>query len=263
MHATVMIFFVIIPWLTGAFGNFLIPLHDRRTRHGVPEAQHDVATGSCGPPSSSSSLSFFVEGGAAGIGWTSYPTLSSAAMPAGSGIGSPAAPTAGTGPDPLAAVAALRRHLVDDGLGQLHHDHHQHARPGMTLFRMPMTDLGHVHHRHPAGVRPARPDRRPDPAAARQDHRHHVLPARPRPGVRQLAHRPRRRPAAALAAPVLVLLAPRRLHHDPAGDGHGLRHHLHLRPQAALRLPADGLRHRRHRGPRASSSGATTCSSAA
>src|SRR6266702_2090014 len=26
MHATIMIFFVIIPWLTGAFGNFLIPL---------------------------------------------------------------------------------------------------------------------------------------------------------------------------------------------------------------------------------------------
>src|SRR3954467_12455743 len=25
MHASVMIFFVIIPWLTGAFGNFLIP----------------------------------------------------------------------------------------------------------------------------------------------------------------------------------------------------------------------------------------------
>src|SRR3954466_7657370 len=25
MHATIMIFFVIIPWLTGAFGNFLIP----------------------------------------------------------------------------------------------------------------------------------------------------------------------------------------------------------------------------------------------
>ena len=26
MHATIMIFFVIIPLLTGAFGNFLIPL---------------------------------------------------------------------------------------------------------------------------------------------------------------------------------------------------------------------------------------------
>ena len=48
--------------------------------------------------------------------------------------------------------------------------------------------------------------------------------------------RPRRRPAAALAAPVLVLLAPGRVHHDSAGHGHGLRHHQHLRPQAAVRL---------------------------
>ncbi len=47
-----------------------------------------------------------------------------------------------------------------------------------------------------------------------------------------------RRPAAALAAPVLVLFAPGRLHHDPAGDGHGVRHHRHLRPQAAVRLPS-------------------------
>ena len=42
MHASVMIFLVIIPLLMGAFGNFLIPLHDRRARHGVPEAEHAV-----------------------------------------------------------------------------------------------------------------------------------------------------------------------------------------------------------------------------
>ena len=63
-----------------------------------------------------------------------------------------------------------------------------------------------------------------------------------------------------VAAPVLVLFAPGRVHHDPAGDGHGLRHHRLLRPQAALRLQADGLLDLRHRRAWASSCGATTCS---
>ena len=39
MHGTIMIFFVIIPILTGAFANFLIPLMIG-ARHGVPDAQH-------------------------------------------------------------------------------------------------------------------------------------------------------------------------------------------------------------------------------
>ena len=38
------------------------------------------------------------------------------------------------------------------------------------------------------------------------------------------------------------------------------RHHRLLRPQAAVRLQADGLLDRRHRRAWASSSGATTCS---
>ena len=57
----------------------------------------------------------------------------------------------------------------------------------------------------------------------------------------------RRRTATALAALVLVLFPSGGLHHDPAGDGNGFRHHLLLRPQAAVRLQANGLFDRRHR----------------
>src|SRR5207245_2702483 len=56
-----------------------------------------------------------------------------------------------------------------------------------------------------------------------------------------------RRPGASLAAPLLVLLSPRRLHHDPPGDGFRLRHHRDLRAQADLRLQGDGLLARRDR----------------
>ena len=67
-------------------------------------------------------------------------------------------------------------------------------------------------------------------------------------GQRRIGRR-RRRADAALAAPVLVLFASGRVHHDSAGDGHGLRHHQLLRSQAAVRLQADGLFDRRHRRP--------------
>ena len=40
MHGLIMIFFAITPILIGAFGNYCIPLHDRRAGHGVPAAQH-------------------------------------------------------------------------------------------------------------------------------------------------------------------------------------------------------------------------------
>ena len=62
MHATIMIFFVIIPLLTGAFGNFLIPLHDRRARHGVPEAEHALVLVHVAGVRPDHLLSFFVRG---------------------------------------------------------------------------------------------------------------------------------------------------------------------------------------------------------
>src|SRR2546428_8194582 len=76
MHATVMIFFVIIPFLTGAFGNFTIPL-----MIGAPDmAFPKLNMGSywfMWPAFIIMSASFFVEGGAAAAGWTSYVPLAS------------------------------------------------------------------------------------------------------------------------------------------------------------------------------------------
>ncbi len=69
------------------------------------------------------------------------------------------------------------------------------------------------------------------------------------------------RRSAALPASVLVLLAPGRLHHDSAVDGHHQRDHRLLLAQAHLRLH---LRRASRRSPSPSSdfwSGRTTCSS--
>ena len=75
MHGLIMIFFVVIPILVGAFGNFLIPLH---------VGTHDMAF----PILNAASYwvfwlgcivalcGFFVEGGPAGAGWTMYAPLS-------------------------------------------------------------------------------------------------------------------------------------------------------------------------------------------
>ncbi len=75
MHGLMMIFFVVIPILVGAFGNFLIPLH---------VGTHDMAF----PVLNAASYwafwagcviaiaSFFCEGGPAGGGWTMYAPLS-------------------------------------------------------------------------------------------------------------------------------------------------------------------------------------------
>jgi cytochrome c oxidase subunit 1 len=82
MHGLMMIFFVMIPILVGAFGNFLIPLH---------VGTHDMAF----PVLNAASYwafwlscifaiaSFFCEGGPAGGGWTMYPPLSAIGMKSG------------------------------------------------------------------------------------------------------------------------------------------------------------------------------------
>ncbi len=87
MHATVMIFLVIIPILAGAFGNFLIPLMIGADDMAFP-ALNMLSYWFMWPAFLCFGASFFVPGGAAAAGWTSYPPLSAhpAAAP-GSGMG--------------------------------------------------------------------------------------------------------------------------------------------------------------------------------
>jgi cytochrome c oxidase subunit I len=75
MHATIMIFFAIIPLLVGAFANFLIPLQIGASDMAFPKINR--ASFWLMPPAIVIMLSgFFLEGGAAASGWTAYPPLS-------------------------------------------------------------------------------------------------------------------------------------------------------------------------------------------
>ena len=85
MHATVMIFFVIIPILAGAFGNFLIPLMIGADDMAFPTLNM-LSYWFMWPAFICIGLSFFTPGYGAASGWTSYPPLSAVPVAApGSG----------------------------------------------------------------------------------------------------------------------------------------------------------------------------------
>jgi cytochrome c oxidase subunit 1 len=74
MHATIMIFFVVIPLLTGTFGNFLIPLMIGARDMAFPKLNM-FSYWFMPPGMLFITYSFFVEGGSPEAGWTSYPPL--------------------------------------------------------------------------------------------------------------------------------------------------------------------------------------------
>src|SRR5689334_18050523 len=82
MHATIMIFFVIIVLLVGTFGNYLIPLKIGAGDMAFPFL-NGLAFWSALPAGVIMITGFFLNGGAAAAGWTSYPPLS--AIPLGGG----------------------------------------------------------------------------------------------------------------------------------------------------------------------------------
>src|ERR1041384_4153745 len=79
MHATIMIFFVVMPIMVGTFGNFLIPLMIGTGDMAFPVL--NMLSFWVGAIATTVMVSsFFVPGGPAAGGWTSYATLSARAQ---------------------------------------------------------------------------------------------------------------------------------------------------------------------------------------
>ncbi|MFQ5882900.1 MAG: cbb3-type cytochrome c oxidase subunit I [Candidatus Methylomirabilales bacterium] len=79
MHGTIMVFFVAMPILLGAFGNFLIPLMIGARDMAFPRLNM-LSVWVLALSSVVLLVSFFVPGGAAASGWTAYPPLSAKAI---------------------------------------------------------------------------------------------------------------------------------------------------------------------------------------
>src|SRR5688572_17201601 len=129
MHASVMIFFVIIPILAGAFGNFLIPLMVGADDMAFPTLNM-LSYWFMWPAFILMICSFFVEGGAAAAGWNAYPTLT--AVPQ-------AAPGSMNGQ--TIWLFALIFVGISSMMGSVNYMTTiiQMRAPGMTMFRLPMT----------------------------------------------------------------------------------------------------------------------------
>lgn len=132
MHATVMIFFVIIPILAGAFGNYLIPLMIGADDMAFPTLNM-LSYWFMWPAFLCIGASFFMPGNGAASGWTSYPPLS-AVWEASPGSGS--AQTMW-----LLGVTFVG---VSSMMGSVNYltTIIQMRAPGMTMFRLPMTIWG-------------------------------------------------------------------------------------------------------------------------
>ena len=123
MHASVMIFFAIIPILVGAFGNFVVPLQIGAPDMAFPRLNM-ISYWCFWPAPWIAMTGFFMQGGAAATGWTAYPPLS-AIEPVGQTFWVIAVIFVGTS-SIMGAINYLTTIL-------------NMRAPGMSLFRMPLT----------------------------------------------------------------------------------------------------------------------------
>jgi cytochrome c oxidase subunit 1 len=129
MHATVMIFLVIIPILAGAFGNFLIPLMIGADDMAFPTLNM-LSYWFMPPAIFCFFAAFFTAGYGAGAGWTSYPVLSAIWE---------AAPGSGWAQNWwLLGVTCVGFSSMLGSVNYMTTIINMRA-PGMTLFRMPLT----------------------------------------------------------------------------------------------------------------------------
>jgi cytochrome c oxidase subunit 1 len=126
MHATVMIFLVIIPMLVGAFGNYVTPLQIGARDMAFPTLNM-LSYWMMWPAFLFLMSSFFVKGGAAQFGWTSY--APGTEMPWSPGLG-----TTFWGAGVFCAGASSIMGAVNYITTIV-----KMRAPGMTFFRMPLT----------------------------------------------------------------------------------------------------------------------------
>ena len=126
MHATIMIFFVIIPILAGAFGNYLIPLMIGAEDMAFPRLNM-LSYWFMWPAFACIVTSFFMPGYGAAAGWTSYPPLS-----------------VFNGDAQSMWLLAMVFVGISSMMGSINYltTIIQMRAPGMTMFRMPMTVWG-------------------------------------------------------------------------------------------------------------------------
>ncbi len=126
MHASFMIFFAIIPLLIGAFGNFVVPLQIGARDMAFPNL-NAASYWLMFPAIVIMIGSYFVKGGPAQAGWTSYPPLTGIA-------GSP-----GLGQTLwLVALILVGTSSIMGAINYLTTIVNMRA-PGMTFFRLPLT----------------------------------------------------------------------------------------------------------------------------
>ena len=236
LHGVIMVFFFLIPSIPAVLGNFLVPLMIGAKDLAFPRHQPAELVHLHGRRRASRSGA--IVAGGVDTGWTFYTPYSTASSNTN-----------------VVADGARRLHhrlLLDPHRPELHrHDPHD-ARAGHDLVPAAAVRLGALRDE-------------PDPGARHAGHRDHARAAVAVErvfGSRHLRPGTRRRPGA-LPAPLLVLLAPGRLHHDPAGHGRDQRAHRRLLAQAHLRLQLRRVLVAWRSRSSASSSGATTCSSPA
>ncbi len=128
MHATIMVFFVVMPLLIGAFGNFLIPLQIGARDMAFP-LLNEVSYWLYFLSGLIILGAFFVPDGAPGTGWTAYAPLSAESAYSGTRLG-----------QSLWGVAIFINGLSSIAGSTNYITTIVNMRcPGMSMFRMPLT----------------------------------------------------------------------------------------------------------------------------